>query len=266
MLTIKNYVRAKSLEEAYELNQKRRNRIIGGMMWLKMSRLSIDTAIDLCDLGLDKIEESEDKFRIGAMVTLRQLELHEGLRAYTGGEISKVVSSIVGVQFRNGATVGGSVFGRYGFSDVLTFLLSADTCVELYRGGIVPLEDFVNRAYDRDILVSVIIKKRKAKFCYLTVRNAKTDFPVLACSLAKIDGEFRLSIGARPSRAMLVKDEKGLLLGAVDEKSAEVFADYAAEVVPTSKNLRASAEYRTHLVRVLTKRALLEIGGENNGN
>ena len=36
MLTIKNYVRASSLEEAYELNQKRNNRIVGGMLWMKM--------------------------------------------------------------------------------------------------------------------------------------------------------------------------------------------------------------------------------------
>ena len=35
MLTIKNYVKVKSLEEAYELNQKKSNRVIGGMLWLR---------------------------------------------------------------------------------------------------------------------------------------------------------------------------------------------------------------------------------------
>ena len=33
MLSIQNYVRVKSLDEAYDLNQNRRNRILGGMLW-----------------------------------------------------------------------------------------------------------------------------------------------------------------------------------------------------------------------------------------
>ena len=33
MLTIQNYVKANTLEEAYELNQARNSRILGGMMW-----------------------------------------------------------------------------------------------------------------------------------------------------------------------------------------------------------------------------------------
>ena len=32
MITIQKYVRAQSLEEAWQLNQAKRNRIIGGMM------------------------------------------------------------------------------------------------------------------------------------------------------------------------------------------------------------------------------------------
>ena len=83
MFTIKNYVRAQSLEEAWTLNQKRSSRILGGMLWLKMGRGTVQTAIDLSGLGLDTIEETEDGFSIGAMVTLRQLEQHPGLNQYT---------------------------------------------------------------------------------------------------------------------------------------------------------------------------------------
>ena len=65
----------------------------------------------------------------------------------------------MGVQFRNMATVGGSVWGRFGFSDVLTLLLALDTEVELYQGGLVPLEEFASRKPDNDILVRVHIRK-----------------------------------------------------------------------------------------------------------
>ena len=63
MLKIKQYVKAESLEQAYELNQKKTNRIVGGMLWLKMSTAQIQTAIDLSGLGLDQIEESEEERR-----------------------------------------------------------------------------------------------------------------------------------------------------------------------------------------------------------
>ena len=40
-----------------------------------------------------------------------------------------------------------------------------------------------------------------------------------------------------------------------------IIAAYAAEHVPTDKNMRASKEYRSLLVKVLTRRAWEEIGG-----
>ena len=85
MLTVQNYVRPQTLEEAWELNQKKKNRIIGGMLWLRLRNDTINTAIDLSALGLNNIEETEDAFSIGAMVTLRQIECHLGLNHYTGG-------------------------------------------------------------------------------------------------------------------------------------------------------------------------------------
>ena len=67
MMTIREYKRAESLEEAWQLNQKKPNRILGGMIWLKMETINVGTAIDLSGLGLDTIEENEEGFSIGAM-------------------------------------------------------------------------------------------------------------------------------------------------------------------------------------------------------
>lgn len=261
IMNIQNYVRPQSLEEAYTLNQNRRSRIIGGMLWLKMGRGTVSTAIDLCDLGLDTIEETQDQFSIGAMVTLRQLELHKGLNDYTQGAMAQSVQDIVGVQFRNLATLGGSLWGRFGFSDVLTMFLAMDTWVELYKGGILPLERFASMKHDRDILVRVIVKKAPGRFVYRAMRNQRTDFPVLTCALSRLEGEYRAVLGARPGRAMVVRDSGGLLSEGITGESAAAFAAFAAETVPTGGNLRGSAAYRTHLIRVLTQRSLLELGG-----
>ena len=183
MLKIKNYVKAESLEQAYELNQKRTACVLGGMVWLKMGNRVVTTAIDLSGLGLDTITETESEFVIGCMTPLRDLELHQGLHTYTKGAIRESLRHIVVVQFRNCATVGGSIWGRFGFSDVLTMLLALDTEVELFKGGRVCLSDFVKMPKDRDILVRIIIKKTPLKVSYLSHRNTKTDFPVLACCI-----------------------------------------------------------------------------------
>lgn len=262
MLKIQNYVRAKTLEEAWELNQNKRNRIIGGMMWLKMSNSTIGTAIDLCGLGLDKIEENDEEFSIGAMVSLRQIEMHEGLNSYTHNAVKKAIQDIVGVQFRNTATVGGSIFGRFGFSDVLTVFLAMDSCVELYKGGIIPLRQFAESKKDNDILVRLIVKKRKGSFAYQSMRNTRTDFPVIACAVSCIDGKYCASIGARPSKAVMVCDDNNILADGVTEKAKSEFAQYVADNAPTQSNLRGSSEYRTHLIKVLTVRALEELEGQ----
>ena len=250
MMTIQKYVRAQSLEEAWQLNQSKRNRVLGGMLWLRLGKGSVNTAIDLCDLGLDTIEETEEQFSIGAMATLRDIELHKGLDIYSNGAIAGAVKDIVGVQFRNMATVGGSIWGRFGFSDVLTVFLALDSYVELYKGGIIPLEQFSKMKKDNDILLRLIVRKAPCKIVYTSMRNQRTDFPVIACAVARIGGEYRASIGARPARAILIRGEQ-----------AEGFPSFVAENAPTEGNIRGSAAYRTHLIRVLVDRSMTELGG-----
>ena len=199
MITIREYVRPASLEEAWTLNQKRTSRVIGGMLWLKMQNAAVGTAIDLSGLGLDKIEETPEGFAVGAMVSLRALETHAGLNEYTNGAMREALRHIVGVQFRNTATLGGSVYGRFGFSDVLTVLLALNASVELYKGGIVPLAQFAEMPFDRDILVRVHIPKENAAFFYQSVRPTKTDFPALTCAACGRSIPLRCRRAARKS-------------------------------------------------------------------
>ena len=266
MIKIKEYVKAESLEQAYELNQKRANRIVGGMLWMRMSSAQVQTAIDLSGLGLDMIEENEEEFSIGCMTTLRQLELHEGLEKYSNGAVRACVKDIVGVQFRNLATIGGSIFGRFGFSDVLTCFLAMDTYVELYKGGILPLEEFVKRKKDKDILVRVIVKKTEGRFAYLTHRNTKTDFPVLAVGIGDMADKLVVTVGARPMEAMRVpvKPEWKAVLDGESCTAAEIesIVKEIASQVPTESNMRGSAEYRSHLAKVLIRRGLERIREE----
>ncbi len=274
MFYYNQYVRAQSLDEAYELYQKKPNFVLGGMLWLKMKNKTLGTAIDLCDLGLDQIDEDENEFRIGAYATLRQIETHEALNAYTHGAIAESVRHIVGVQFRNVATVGGSIWGRFGFSDVMTIFRALGAKVQLHKAGIMDLDEFAALPRTtRDVLVSVIVPKNAKGVVYLSQRNQSTDFPVLTCAVANRSGRYVAVIGASPYMAEPVWDKDGILDGIVDAKThgnvaltensennakIDKFSEYVAEHIRFGSNIRAGAEYREIICRVLTRRAVTQ--------
>lgn len=262
MLQISKYIKVSSLEEAYELNQKKSTVILGGMHWLKMMDKNVGTAVDLSSLGLDDIIETEDAFEIGCMVTLRQIEQHEGLNRYTCGAAADAVKDIVGVQFRNTATVGGSIFGRYGFSDVLTLFLALDTTVVCHNAGEIPLQEFAKMRADRDILVKVVVKKVPIKISYLAQRHAKTDFPVLSCAVSFLDGRWNAVVGARPARAERISDAEHIVSENASEEEALAFGKYVSELLSYGTNMRGSGEYRKQITPVLIKRAMLAAGKE----
>lgn len=252
MIKAKNYVRVKSLQEAWDLNQKKSNLVIGGMGWLKMSNVHKQTLIDLSGLGLDQIEETDGEFKIGAMCTLRQLELDQRLNRCYQDIFKACTRHIVGVQFRNCATVGGSIYGRFGFSDLLTACLVLDTYVELHYGGIVPLHKFIAMPYDNDILVRILIKKDGRQAGYLSQRQTKTDFPLIAVAAAKKEKQWYFSIGARPSKAKLLKLTE-----------AEMQGEWIGKLVDKynfGSNLRGSANYRQELAAVYIRRLFKELG------
>ena len=251
MLKIKQYVRPETLEEAYELCQKKSNRILGGMLWLKMQDLSVNTAIDLKALQLDTIEETENEYKIGCMVSLRQLELHEGLNNLTQGALEECLKHIVGVQFRNLATIGGSIWGRFGFSDVLTLFMAIDAKVELYEHGIMSIKEFADMPRTvRDLLVRIIIPKTRRNTVYKSQRNASTDFPVLACAVSKTSDTVCCAVGARPGKAVLLHD--------IPDNPADA-SEYAASELTFGTNLRGSSEYRMQICRVLVRRAMEQL-------
>ncbi|HCP14592.1 MAG TPA: molybdopterin dehydrogenase [Peptococcaceae bacterium] len=256
MFTINQYSLAESLEQAYELNQSRSGVILGGTLWLKMGRKKIIKAIDLSALGLDTIEEEADRFTIGCMCTLRDLETHAGLNRHFNGVIAQALGSIVGVQMRNGATVGGSVFSRYGFSDVLTVLMALDAYVELHKGGLVPLAEFAAMPYDNDVLVRVMLRKDARKAAYSSFRKSAGDFPVLNCAVSNLGDQWHIVLGARPGRARRIQFTGGSnpSAGEIDGMAEQIMAS-----IPFGSNLLGSKTYRQILADGLVRRNIAAI-------
>lgn len=262
MFTIHHYVLAQSLQEAYDLNQNTGSAVLGGTLWMKLGGRAIETAIDLSALGLDKIEETEDSFRVGCMTTLRDLETHPGLEQFFDGVLRSSLEHIVGVQFRNGATVGGTVYSRFGFSDLLTVLLALDTQVEFHRGGIVPLADFAAGRPDKDILVRVIIRKTRCRSAYLSQRLSTTDFPILTCAVSRMEGRWNIVLGSLPARAKLFSFP---CAGIPGREERESWIGEICRTVEFGSNARGSREYRERVAKVLIRRGIEAVtaGGDN---
>ena len=260
MFRAEDYVKVDSLAEAYELCQKRSSLVVGGMVWLKMTSVTKRTIVDLSGLGLNKIEETGEEFSIGCMCTLRQLETHEGLNRYFDGIFKECTRNIVGVQMRNCATVGGSIFGRFGFSDILTCMLALDAYVELYHEGRISLKEFAARPVrrdDRDILVRIVIRKDGRRAAYASQRNSSTDFPLIACCVSNLGNQWFISVGARPAKARVI---------CITEDSFDTLpkmAREAADAFAYGTNVRGSGEYRRQLASVYVRRLMESLKGRS---
>ena len=262
MITIKEYIRPQTIDEAYKhLISKKNTALFGGGAFIKMGSKNISTAIDLSKLGLDEIKESDDDIEIGAMVTFGDIEGSDMLKKHFSNMLAISVKDIVGVQLRNIVTVGGTVYSRYGFSDIITALLSLDTKVKLYKQGTISLEEFlINGAAESDILESIIIKKDNRKAAFKSLRSSKGDYAILNVAVSKLEDEFRVAVGARPSRAVLAQETMDYLNGNGYTYDDILRAcDIISKEIVFGSNTRGSKEYRRDICKVLFKRALLEV-------
>ena len=257
MLRFERYVCPKTPEKAYALlREDRMATVVGGMMWLRLADRVAPLGIDLSRCGLDRIDETDDAFRIGAMVTLGQLERHEGFAAATCGIFTEAVRDVVGTQFRNLATVGGSVFARMGFSDVVCALLALDVDVELVGAGTVPIVPFVERGAGRDVLTHVVVRKHHYRAAFSSVRNAATDFSALNAAAACWQGSWHVTVGARPKKAaLLTGGERTPLRAGFSPAELDAVCELA-EGLDYGTDLRASAEWRRQVAPALIRRAV----------
>jgi CO/xanthine dehydrogenase FAD-binding subunit len=262
MITIAEYVWPRTVAEAQTLLATRPDAaIVGGGVFMRMASRKIGLAIDLSRAGLDFINETDTAIEIGAMTTFGALEKSAALSRYFDGLIPKAIGNIPGVQLRNMVTVGGTVYGRYGFSELITALLALDCQVVLHKAGEMSLADFLQpMEKDRDILVKIRLKSQALRASYQMFRNSAGSLPILSVAVTKSRAGYRIAVGARPGVATLAEAAMAYL--STVEKGDAALAkagEMAAAELSFGNDRRASAAYRSELCKVLVKRALLEV-------
>lgn len=234
-MRIRDYIKPGDLSHAYERLVGTKGAVVmGGGIFLRLQKRTVPLMIDLSDLGLDGVNITGDVVEIGAMTTLRQIENHIGLpEALTGA-----MRQIAGVSVRNMATMGGSVMGRYPFSDVIPVLLAFDTTLHFHSSGDMALIDYLDNGLTCCDILTHMTFKMPEKSAYKAYKSIYTDFALVNVSVAKKDG-YCVSIGARPGHSKCVRVDSPVdVLGSVEQFE---FGD----------DHRASAEYRKALAIAL---------------
>lgn len=263
-MEIREYRRAASLEEAYELIHKsKQNVILGGCTFLRKTGRKIGIAVDLRDCGLDYIRETDHEMRIGAYTCFRDLETNTRLYELFGNVFQEIFKHLIGVQLRNHITIGGHVYSRFGFSDLIPVLLSLHARVKLYRGGEMSLHAFMDadvKAVKGDILTEVILPKEGRKAFVQMMRSSYNDYSIFCLAVSRVDNDWIIAAGVLPGRAMLAEKAMEQLKKSdfskdrIDQLVREITGEFRF-----GSNFRGSGEYREALCGVFARRALEQL-------
>ena len=131
------------------------------------------------------------------------------LRLGRRGAVVRGIKEILGVQFRNMATMGGSVASKFGFSDIIPALLAVHADIVTYKGGRMSMKDYMNYR-ERDILVEIRIPKREVPVAVEALRISRGDFPYLTGSIRRDDTNYEVYIGTRPGAPQLAEKASAL--------------------------------------------------------
>lgn len=262
-MEVKNYHQATTLLDAYEtLNKDSGNVIIGGGLWLKHVNPDVNTLIDLGLLGLNQITEEKDYIEVGAMVTLRDFETHPAIHQLASGMLYLGTNQIMGTGFRNMATIGGSIFGRYPFSDLITPLLALDTRLVFFMSGEMSLLEFLEKKGKvNDILVYIRIKKTAGKGYFKKVSNTQLAFSMLNVAVHYQNHQFKIVVGARPGIAQLAIEAMNHLnqANSINKEVINEAVELMAVHTKFGTNEEATEGYRRELAKVYMKRGIEEV-------
>lgn len=257
------YYRASSIEDAYQkLQEDSKNALIAGGLWIKKLGQNYNTLVDISTLGLNQISEDKNEVIVGSMVTLRQLETSPIFNKLGGGKISFAISEIMGVNFRNIATIGGSIFGRYPFSDVITSLLPYVVTLEFFPNKTMSLNEYLQiKGKMNGILTQIRIKKDNSVGFYKKVKLTALDFPVVNIAISKTNNKYSIAVGARPMVAQLSTKAMEYInkIKTPTESDFDKAGQLASEELIFLSDIRASEEYRRDLTKVYVSRGLKEV-------
>ncbi|MCB0990367.1 MAG: xanthine dehydrogenase family protein subunit M [Acidimicrobiales bacterium] len=267
-----DYVRAGSAEEAVSLLVEHGDEaklLAGGHSLVPMMKLRLAVPTVVVDVGrvddLRYINDVGDHLAIGALTTHRMLETSQLLADQC--PILPAVAHVVGdPQVRHRGTLGGTLAHSDPASDLPAAVLAlGGTLVAQGPNGSreIAAADFFTGYFESALAADEMLTEIRLPKCpgagwnYQKFNRRAQDWAIVGVAAVVGDGLTGVSLvnmGSTPLRASAV--EAALAGGA----SAADAAQAAADGTEPPTDLNASPEYREHLARVLTRRALEAAG------
>jgi aerobic carbon-monoxide dehydrogenase medium subunit len=239
--------------------------LAGGHSLLPLMRMRLAAPTVLIDIGrlrdLSYVRDGGDHVAVGALTTMEEahfsdlLERECPILAHTAGEVGDP-------QVRHRGTVGGTVAHADPASDIPTVLLALDaTLVVQGPDGerTVPASDFWLGIFEsalgpQDLLTEIRVPKLGgAGWNYQKFHPRAQDWAIVGVAAVARNGGVSVALtnmGDKPLRAGAV--EQALASGSDPAAAAE----QVLEGTSAPNDALASSEYREHLARVLTRRAI----------
>jgi carbon-monoxide dehydrogenase medium subunit len=269
-----DYAVAESVDDAIRLLEQGGEDakiLAGGHSLLPLMKLRFTSPSLLVDIarieGLRGVDTGDDAFRIGAMTRHADLQVRDDM-----GLIAAAATQIADQQVRNRGTIGGSLANGDAAADLPAVLLAYGGSV-LVRGPggerEIAAEDLFEGYLTTSIAHGEVLTQVRVPALagyghgYEKFNRRAEDWAIVGvCALVSkaADGtceDVRVGLthmGATPLRASAVED--ALRGQPLDEQHIAAAAEHAAEGTEPTGDLNATPDYKRHLARVLTQRAL----------
>lgn len=258
-----DYHRPKTVQEALKLLKEVKGaRILaGGHSLLPAMKLRLSSPSALIDISriaeLRGIKASKDGLVIGAMTTHAEIAASDVVRK-TCPILAETAGKIGDQQVRNRGTIGGSLAHADPAADYPTIMLLLEAKINEIPAEKFFVDLFTTSLKPGEILTSVSVPAA-SKAVYLKHRHPASAFAVVGVAVMVQGKEVRIAIGGATAVPVRAKAAEKMLQGQ-PLNAANIEKAAAAIVLPNPlSDSYASGEFRTHLARVMTKRALTQV-------
>jgi carbon-monoxide dehydrogenase medium subunit len=267
------YVRAGSADEAISLISEHGDEakfLAGGHSLLPLMKLRLAQPAVLVDIGrvsdLSYINDGGDHVAIGALTRHMDVENSELLRTDVP-LLAHAASHVGDPQVRHRGTIGGSIAHADPASDLpATALALGATFVAQGPNGTREIaagdffEGFLTSALAADEMLTEIRvpKMNGAGWSFQKFNRRAQDWAIVGVAAWRRNGDSGVALVNMGSTPILASSVSSALSGGASIDDA---AEQAAAEAEPQADLNASVEYRTHLAKVLVKRALTEASG-----
>jgi carbon-monoxide dehydrogenase medium subunit len=249
--------------------------LAGGHSLVPLMKLRLAAPTQLIDIGgiaeLRGVSRENGGWRIGPLTTHATLQSSEEL-----GAIAAVASQIADQQVRNRGTIGGSIAHGDPASDLPAVLLALDATVTVRGAGgertiaVADLwQDYLTTSLAPDeVITSIDVPSVEGlQWGYEKFTRRAEDWAMSGVvALVKASGQtcedVRIGLTHMASTALRATAAEEALRGQpLDAEHIAAAAQLAAEGTEPPGDLNATPEYKQHLTRVLTRRALEQAAG-----